>query len=215
MAELSFVVNLAYLELKSLRYLKNAQDMMDEVKLGLNDRRLSSGASIEQFMELYTQVKNMFCADSTDRSAAWYVVNNGGKLRFKKCATMLFPLFSHEYDRRLSTGLLVISALSVFTITLISRLAPDAWQSTSEATFLWYAIMTLLTAGLVFPSAFIFLGREMKQISERIALDVKSRKAEIASAIMHSQLQRARPSVPSVFAPPHPSFQPGPMPRPR
>lgn len=80
MAELAVVVNLAYLELKSLRYIQAARDSVAEIlrKLSDDNKNQNGGTVVgnEQFMALYQQAKNIFHDDTDEREKEWYVITD-------------------------------------------------------------------------------------------------------------------------------------------
>lgn len=192
MAELAVVVNLGYLELKSLRYIQGARASVNEILKKLSDANKASNGGVvvgnEHFMALYSQAKTIFDDDSDERNNAWYVVDEAGKKEwFRKSAVYIYSIFLNDRDKKVISGFLFLSVLSIFIMTLLSRLASDVSFEVYEAC-IWWTLFIVLTIGVVIPTLFVILGRYLSKVVGKISKNIESRKDTLAGEIIDGKI---------------------------
>ena len=187
LAELAVVVNLAYLELKSLRYVQNAKATVKSVITGFEGDEDQKTTIPIKSMPILTQAKNLFSEDKSDRESAWYTEHtNGDKTQFKKCAAWLYWPFVRDSDRTLATVLVVASSLIIFMMTLLTRIEPSTqpvdigiakeWtMSWAWDTVIWWSMFGTLSLSILIPSLLIVAGRRVGSVTDLIAENLQTR----------------------------------------
>ncbi len=193
MAELAVVVNLAYLELKSLRYIQKAKDSVSEVLHKLNDVRKNGDAVVgrDQFMELHSQAKNLFNDDDKElRRSAWYLVNaDASKMWHPKCAVMLYAAFQNGKDKTITTSLLAVSVLTILVITILSRLPSFDLTYPVADSILWWSLFVTLFLAIAVPTCLVLMGRHLSLVASKISQDIENRKDNLAISIVDSKIE--------------------------
>lgn len=192
MAELAVVVNLAYLELKSLRYIQKAKDSVSEVLHKLNDVRKNGDAvvGLEQFMDLHSQAKNLFNDDDKElRRGAWYLVNaDATRMWHPKCAVTLYAAFQNGKDKAITTSLLAVSVLTILIITILSRLPSFDITHPVADNALWWSLFIILFLAIAVPTCLVLMGRHLSLVASKISQDIENRKDSLAISIVSSKL---------------------------
>jgi ABC-type multidrug transport system fused ATPase/permease subunit len=195
MAELAVVVNLAYLELKSLRYVQKAKEKVSEVLQKLNDTKINGNplGVLDQFMELYKQAKDLFNdQDSEERRNAWYVIVSSGsdkiKVRYTTCAVRIYEIFKHDRDKVAATILLFLSVLTIVIITILSKSAISADSHQFFSIQLWWWLFLVLLLAILLPTILVLIGRHLGKIAGQISEDIENRKDKLALEIVYTNL---------------------------
>lgn len=195
MAELAVVVNLAYLELKSLRYVQKAKEKVSEVLQKLNDTKKNGNplGVLDQFMELYKQAKDLFNdQDSEDRRNAWYVFTGSGsdktRVRYTICAARIYEIFKYDRDKVAATILLFLSVVIIVVITILSKLGVSAESHQLLFMQLWWWLFWVLLLAIVLPTILVLTGRHLGKVAGKISEDIENRKDELALAIVATKI---------------------------
>lgn len=198
MAELGVVVNLAYLELKSLRYLGDAKKYIEETTQSLQGESVKNGNHNQHiFIDLHKQVRELFSDDKTQRDAAWYVVSSGvEKKYFKGCSGIFYERFYKERDRVWSTRYLCAATLVIVLMTLITQIASEGWVGSTEGVILWWSFFATLFLSIAVPACYIMMGRRLNKVSRRIMDDIRERKNQIAKETFNGILAGNIQAVP-------------------
>lgn len=197
LAELAVVVNLAYLEIKSLRYVQKAKTTVKSVITGFGGDEDQKTTIPINLTPMLTQAKNLFSADNTERESSWYIEDaKGEKTRFKKCAAWLYWPFVNDTDRSLATVLVVASSLIIFVMTLLTRIEPSTgpvdigiakeWTiSWAWDTVIWWSMFGTLSLSILVPSLLIVAGWRVGSVTDLIAENLQTR----FDAAMELQMQ--------------------------
>lgn len=193
MAELAVVVSLAYLELKSLRYIQEARVAIEkDVAPALESIRCNgsgNGGVSELFMDLHHQAKNLFDNDGEARRSAWYTIEaDNQKCRYTYSATWFYPFFIGDRDKRIATYLLVGSCVIIVLMTILTKLMPVEFSSGQPGEYIWWAFFGFLFLSITLPTAFILVGRRIKNVSAKISRNIKERKDKLATDSMRAAL---------------------------
>lgn len=160
MAEISVVFNLAYMELRSARYLKNAAKTVQAVRTALEDAKehIPTGSTQEEKTEraFRTKLDDLFSYDTEKRVAAWRtgdVTNDRLKTRkFGLSSRWIFPMF-----RPISDGINLEDVL--FAAKTNETLEYNSWDKRVCSAFL-LATVCILIACTVLSQIGVNLGPE-------------------------------------------------------
>jgi hypothetical protein len=194
MAELAVVVNLAYLELKSLRYVADARiAIKDEVAQGLEFKPVNGNGheSSQLFAELILQVANLFSDTCEKRRSAWYVREAEKENYFSFVSDWCYPIFMKKADRKISTLLLMVACMIIVAMTLLSRVASEEFNASWPGCFIWWLFFGLLSLAMLMPVVFVAAGRRIKNCLALITLNLKERKADYASETLNQALSQS------------------------
>jgi hypothetical protein len=199
MSELAFVVNLAYLELPSHRYIKGARDSVSESLKKLIDSNENQNdgpvKGTEQFFELYSQAKSIFHTDKNTRRGNWYVLrdlNPDNKQWFTGRAGWIYEIFVNGRDKWVATILLVIAGFVVVLITILDWYLTEISTFNSTAMlFTWWSLFAILMAGILVPTFFVVCGRLLSAAVEKISKNIEDRKDKLAASIIAKKIHSA------------------------
>jgi hypothetical protein len=189
MAELGVVVSLAYRELESLRYVEDARSNIDRhVIPGLELCKCNGtagGNNSDVFIELYTQVKNLFVAQSDMRHGSWYKVIAGNqRCYYKYSSKWLFPLFMNAGDRRFASWSMVCSSAIIVLMTLLTKTMDASFSEEILGAVTWWVFFGLLAASMGGLAILVLAGRRVRNVLTEMTQDILERKQVLGTEML-------------------------------
>lgn len=177
MAELGFVINLAYVELTKTRYVDRMREQMNVV--GTTIKNVDSADYSEEdsrrINELNIQLENLLENKPKLRKEAWVIhekTDDGDDVQ--QCpffSGKVFTFFDKAKDKRLAELFLFISGLSIILITIFNYLEwLGFWIIHTWTLFFWILLIAILV-----PVGMIVMGRMMSNLAFKIVTSIKAK----------------------------------------